>query len=428
MNAIAILITTAALGVDYGWHRGPDGEWEYIIQIEPGLVDTLSRGQALVSQLPPELRGVRRFRIQIGQGEVPRDQLPAGGLLAANAGALAPGSMAPGSMAPGSLASGGFGASNFGGPGLGSGPGSGWHSANQPPEPGAYAFRNFDWLRTEPIRVDPLENSYLADLRNQGFEIGPSPSYPPNFPTILAGGQAGALTSNFPAAGGLPRTAPGSFASQPGGGFGPEPSTFDLQRQGAAFPAPPAAPGRFSLPQGGAPWNEPATPGGLGRPGDFDLPERPRLDVDAAREEEAARRLRLNDDRLGNDRTLAGRGFQASLPNANAPGNRSRAPSVSLSLPDRGKLPGDDRSLDGDQTAESSSSRKSTERAHAEITRNAASRSTAAQTATEKMWWPLTTTVLLLFGSLGGNVYLGWLAMDFYRRYRECAWELRTGN
>lgn len=46
----------------------------------------------------------------------------------------------------------------------------------------------------------------------------------------------------------------------------------------------------------------------------------------------------------------------------------------------------------------------------------------------EAIWWPLTTTVLLLFGSLGGNIYLGWLAMDFYRRYRDAAWQLRTGH
>jgi hypothetical protein len=46
----------------------------------------------------------------------------------------------------------------------------------------------------------------------------------------------------------------------------------------------------------------------------------------------------------------------------------------------------------------------------------------------QKIWWPLTTTVVLLFASIGGNFYLGWLAVDFYRRYREAAWELRTSR
>ena len=425
MNAIAILLTTAALGVDYGWHRGPDGEWEYIIQIEPALVDTLSRGQALVSQMPPELRGVRRFRIQIGQGEVPRDQLPPGGILSVASSLDNP-------RALGTLASGGFGGPTSA-PGLGGAAPGRWQSTSQPPDPGSYAYRNFDWIRAEPVRLDPLENSFLADLRNQGFEIGPSPSYAPSFPTILAGGRAG--------------------LGQPSGGFGPEPSTFDLQRQGAAFPSPPGIPGRFQLPQGPSDpaWNAPpanpgafGAPGAFGVPGDFELPERPRLDVDQAHDGEAARRLRLNDDRL-----LAGRGQTASLPNPNATNNRMRAPSISLSSPNRARLPGDERlpgegrapaderagqerrggeREDEERTTASNSNRTSSERAHAEITRTAASRNTASQHATEKLWWPLTTTVLLLFGSLGGNVYLGWLAMDFYRRYRECAWELRTGN
>jgi hypothetical protein len=28
--------------------------------------------------------------------------------------------------------------------------------------------------------------------------------------------------------------------------------------------------------------------------------------------------------------------------------------------------------------------------------------------------------------SLGGNLYLGWLARDFYWRYRDMAWEVRN--
>jgi len=42
-----------------------------------------------------------------------------------------------------------------------------------------------------------------------------------------------------------------------------------------------------------------------------------------------------------------------------------------------------------------------------------------------KPWFPLTVTMLLLFGSLGGNAYLGWLAKDFYNRYKTLAEELR---
>lgn len=38
----------------------------------------------------------------------------------------------------------------------------------------------------------------------------------------------------------------------------------------------------------------------------------------------------------------------------------------------------------------------------------------------------VTVVSLFLFMSLGGNLYLGWLARDFYWRYRDLAWEVRN--
>ena len=37
-----------------------------------------------------------------------------------------------------------------------------------------------------------------------------------------------------------------------------------------------------------------------------------------------------------------------------------------------------------------------------------------------------TILALFLFASIGGNLYLGWLARDFYWRYRDLAWEMLT--
>ena len=39
----------------------------------------------------------------------------------------------------------------------------------------------------------------------------------------------------------------------------------------------------------------------------------------------------------------------------------------------------------------------------------------------DKPWWPLTLAVLALFASMGGNLYMGWIAVDVYRRYLEIA-------
>ncbi len=37
----------------------------------------------------------------------------------------------------------------------------------------------------------------------------------------------------------------------------------------------------------------------------------------------------------------------------------------------------------------------------------------------DEPWWPLTLAMLALFASMGGNLYLGWIAVDVYRRYLE---------
>lgn len=67
-----VLLAAAAIGLDYGWQPLEDGGFEYIIQIEPELLDSLQAGEALRSDLPPFLRDVRSYRIQVGRGKVPR--------------------------------------------------------------------------------------------------------------------------------------------------------------------------------------------------------------------------------------------------------------------------------------------------------------------------------------------------------------------
>lgn len=72
MYGVAILVSMTAVGVDYGWQPGRDGQLEYIIQIEPELVDALKGGADIVSEIHPEAQGVRRFRVRVGKGPLPR--------------------------------------------------------------------------------------------------------------------------------------------------------------------------------------------------------------------------------------------------------------------------------------------------------------------------------------------------------------------
>lgn len=69
IRIIAILIANLFV-VDYGVM--PDGKESsvYIIQIEPEVAGQLVEGYVIESVIPPELHGIRKFRIQIGNEEL----------------------------------------------------------------------------------------------------------------------------------------------------------------------------------------------------------------------------------------------------------------------------------------------------------------------------------------------------------------------
>jgi hypothetical protein len=72
--ATAILLLCAALGVDAGWQKRPDGGYDYIIQIEPQLLQSLLEDKReLASEIPPQLQDVRGYRIRVGDEPLPRD-------------------------------------------------------------------------------------------------------------------------------------------------------------------------------------------------------------------------------------------------------------------------------------------------------------------------------------------------------------------
>jgi hypothetical protein len=492
MNAIAALILASTVGVDYGWHRATDGEWEYIIQIEPGLVETLAKGQALVSQMPPELRGVRRFRIQIGQGEVPREPLPQGGLT--------------------TLSNAADPRSAMGGP------------TGTPLDPAAWGTGGYEFLRQTPIRLEPLENTFLNDPRLRVLDSGReawdttaragtanSPWNPLSRPSWNA---TPGTFSNGPAfnAGQPIVPGPGTFASSAlngGGNVGLNGSANGGFNSGFGNATAADSVG-FGIGPDPAPFAAPMSGGGRWG-GESLLPERPRLEFETPEEAAESRRLRLNEPsgfpsrglggafsgNAGNSgfgtlpRSSNGPGFQtfspqgagafagsspvapvmpgqsatagppslppnppSAFPGSSWDANRGsgtlvRPPSISLAAPgrdsardnynstgiDQGGFPNNrgtagtsfgNASLDSGRTT-STNVAGNRPPARAEISRGASQPAAFVNSPTDKIWWPLTMTVLLLFGSLGGNFYLGWLAMDFYRRYRECAWQLRTG-
>ena len=70
--AACLLITTAVLGVDFGYQPTDQGQLEYIIQIEPEAIEKLKAGEAIQVGLPPNVQRVQVFRVQVGDAELPK--------------------------------------------------------------------------------------------------------------------------------------------------------------------------------------------------------------------------------------------------------------------------------------------------------------------------------------------------------------------
>jgi hypothetical protein len=66
MNGLGLLVAIATLGVDVGWETGPEGRLLYTIRIEPVLLQPLRDGQAVVSTVDANDRGLRRFQVVMG--------------------------------------------------------------------------------------------------------------------------------------------------------------------------------------------------------------------------------------------------------------------------------------------------------------------------------------------------------------------------
>ncbi len=76
MNALIVLVATAALGIEVGWEPLPGGGHEYTLQLEPQLLKVLEAGQEEIFSEVPAGVDVRRYRIVVGVGKLRRDYGP----------------------------------------------------------------------------------------------------------------------------------------------------------------------------------------------------------------------------------------------------------------------------------------------------------------------------------------------------------------
>jgi len=73
MNGFSLLLTIASLGVVYSWRTGVDQQQEYVLQIEPEIVQALNAGEEIFSDVPADAGSPARLCITI----LPKDGIPA---------------------------------------------------------------------------------------------------------------------------------------------------------------------------------------------------------------------------------------------------------------------------------------------------------------------------------------------------------------
>ena len=333
MIGCELFLAFSVVGVDFGWQANEQGKLEYIIQIEPELLSSLSEGREIVSFIAPEVRGVRCFRVRVGNTPPPRDMSAATAVQPTVPDAI-PNGVTPDIVTPRGVA---------------------------------------------PIPSPDQPNSSRRDLTPRGSDV------PINAPRLIN-----------PA---------GQPEKRPTDGLKP---TGEKQEA----PAPPISPPSFySDPSQGS--NDDQAPPVMAEPAPPIYSEIPREDNPTARNSNA-----INEGLTNENPALESIRFPPADPLTPNPPNEpiETPPWIDNAVaPVVHEQPADPNMRDdliattvnnSDTEVPSDSLQKKQELTKPEI---------------EKPWM---VTCVLLFASLGGNAYLGWICSGVYRRYRKLAVEM----
>ncbi len=81
MDSALVCLVLLTSGMNFGWQpvTGDPAGYEYVVQVEPELLDKLNRGESvpIESNVPSEVTPIRKVRIVVGSGELPRVALGA---------------------------------------------------------------------------------------------------------------------------------------------------------------------------------------------------------------------------------------------------------------------------------------------------------------------------------------------------------------
>lgn len=435
MLGVALLLTVATVGVEYGWQPGEDGQLEYIIQIEPELVKTLSEGKVdLLSEIPEELQGVKRFRIRVGTGPVPRKGLE-------QLGNIQPADDI--AQQPPNLNSGAF-------------------PANDPRAIGTRRPTDPRATTTQPPANTTQPGGRVLNAPTQGQDTDRfTDTTGGAFPTVGRTPGIGRTTST---------SRDVNDPTQPIGdrsplGFDAATTTTGVNpRTGSATPVWDAATQQWRTPQTGTNLNPPGNatqdPRNLPVGQDPRYPNDPRTGgMPEVRRDGTQDPRGYNSTYPTNNPYPAG-GYNQPNPNQTGQWNQPRGYNAPLRDPDPGYYPPPmyatrpeampydpnypmNRQV-GYQVATNPTANVPPATAPQNPTATTTTPAATAAAATKpsasipsrdynrfddelnKPWWPLTFTAMLLFGSIGLNFYLGWIAHGIYQRYRALLMEVRN--
>lgn len=416
MNGITVLVSLAVIGVDYGWQPLPDGQLEYIVQIEPSLLDELENGEEIVSEILPEARGVRRFRIRVGTGDVPR--------IARSQGNTTPRRQSPGGSDR---------------PSRGAGAGRG--SAVLPPRvnegasstvtgevgPSGDDFRPDGFLNLPPppplLGPDGKSSVLVPPGGPSGGSVPAGGDTQEVLPPAVSGGAADASppspgTANpAPPAGSNAGTSNTTAPSESGSTSRPRPEQPSTGIYPPPFKSQPAFPNRSN--------------GTVLPPGEENDSNRNDSSELLPPDSQPVRPVPAPSSDSGSPNPIPFGKSGVKPPTADATVTHGPTPPTSPSAGQEGvsAITSDSESAPEQLQANAAASEPSelSGDPDAAALKPAMDEKTAEELA-PKPWTPLVLTSLALFASLAANAYLGWVGLGIYQRYRDVVSQLHQAQ
>ena len=75
MNGLAVLVCVSLLGVQQTWRTTPEGQLEYVLQVEPTFLASLEQGESVTSKLPSTAKVVHRLCLRISAEDLKKAPL-----------------------------------------------------------------------------------------------------------------------------------------------------------------------------------------------------------------------------------------------------------------------------------------------------------------------------------------------------------------